>query len=144
MKTIRYYGKIEGGKLKIFRQPQFLEEVKTSADRDVEIIVKDRGRFTLPQNRYYRGIVVPTIRQFLYECGNRLSDEDVHLMLKLKFNPQNVHNQHGEVIESRPGSTTELNMTEMGAYIDQVIEWAREVLELQIPPPGQQTELFAA
>jgi hypothetical protein len=62
-----------------------------------------------------------------------MTAEDIHTMLKLKFIP--VILRDGDVlIATLPGSTAELNKSEMMEYLDQVIQWAQDTLEISIPP----------
>ena len=113
-------------------------------DMDVQIIVKKKGKRSLPQNAYYHGVVIPEIRHALRERGNRLDPEQVHEFLKFHFNKQYIHGEGGEVISEYGGSTTQLNKTEFSEYVERIVEWASEKLQLYIPPPNTQAQMFAA
>ena len=127
-------GHIEGGKLVLANRKRFEQDIRDCKDCDIILTVKKRGKRSSQQNRYYWGICIAEIRMRLKELGYRMTPEEVHDMLKLKFIPVHLHDQEGTVIATAPGSTAEMNKTEMMDYISQVIEWAGDALDLIIPP----------
>lgn len=133
MVKIEQYAHIEKGKLILANRKRFEAEIADLPDQDVIIILKKRGKRSNQQNRYYWGICISEIRLRLKELGYRMEAEDIHTMLKLKFLPVTIRD--GDVlIATMPGSTAELNKGEMMEYLDRVIEWARDTLEITIPP----------
>lgn len=144
MNKVEHSGWIKKGCLFLASKGRFKGELQAFPDCDVTIIVKKKGKRSSPQNRYYWGIVVEEIKQELFRRGNRFDAEDIHEWLKLKFNPSKVVIEYtGEVLEIG-GSTTEMNKEEFMNYIEKIREWAAMNLEITIPDPGQQTEMFAA
>lgn len=94
-----------------------------------------------PQNRYYWGVVIKEIAIRLRDLGNDwLSDEDVHDLMKLKFNGEKIAGEGGEVLEI-PKSTANLTKTQFMEYMETVRAWAADFLGICIPDPGQQTQM---
>lgn len=141
MTKIELIGDIKDGKLHIINERRFKEDLRQFKDCQVEIIIKKRGRRSSQQNRYYWGIVVKEIQLRLEELGTEVEMEDVHSYLKQKFNAERIVTPEAELIEIGK-TTTELNKEEFGIYIDKVVEWASSVLEIYIPPPNTQTQIF--
>lgn len=96
---------------------------------------------TNPQNRYYWGVVVWEIRNKLEQLGNDFSAEQVHEYLKQRFNSTPVLGDGGECLGSVGASTAEMSKEDFGIYIDKIIPWAQEFLELTIPLPNTQMEV---
>jgi hypothetical protein len=139
------YGHIENGELKIVNRTRFLAELREFKNCEVQIIVKKRGKRSTQANRFYWGVVIEEIRHEFIRRGNRFSPEEIHEALKLKFNPhKEIDENTGEVLLEIGQTTTEMNKEEFGAYLDRVIEWCNTSLEIIIPEPGQQSEMFAA
>lgn len=93
------------------------------------------------QNRYYWGVVIKEIGIRLRDLGHAwLTDEDVHDMMKLKFNHEQVVSEEGEVLEL-PRSTTALTKVEFMEYVDRVRTWAVDFLNICIPDPGEVLEM---
>lgn len=141
MATIKQYGFVENGTLKLLNRKRFTEELRQLKDCDVQIIVKRKGKASDAQRRYYFGVVIKEITVFLRDKGNDVDEELVHEMLKLKFNKQCVFGEGGEVIGEVPGTTTDHNIEERIEYINSCVQWAEETLGLVIPEPNTQTQL---
>lgn len=88
------------------------------------------------QNAYYWGVVVEAVRLGIDEAwGENLSAEQVHDLLRKKFLELPIVNRKtGEVVEVIPGSTRALSTVEFCAYLDQVIKFAGEFLNVEVPP----------
>lgn len=71
------------------------------------------------------------------ELGNDVDSETVHEFCKERFNSEPIHGPGGEVIGIRGKSTADMNKGEFILYIDKIIKFAAEVLEISIPYPGQ-------
>ena|ERR1700683_4486711 len=133
MVKIEVWGHIEKGVLVLANRKRFEHDIRDCVDCEVIVTVKKRGKRSTQQNRWYWGICIQEIRLRLRELGHRMEPEDIHTMLKLKFLPVTLRD--GDVlIATMPGSTAELNKSEMMEYLDRVIEWCRDTLELEIPP----------
>jgi len=136
MKSLEFFGRIEGGELKLSNRRAFEQMIKEQPDMEVEVIVKKKARRSTQQNRYYWGVVVWMVRHRLIELGHRFTPEDVHAFLKDKFNGTDISNDDGEVVAWIGQSTTSLNKSEFGEYIDKIAEWSSEYLGVYIPPPN--------
>jgi len=97
--------------------------------------IKKRGqKRSDSQNEYYWGLVIEMIREYINEqSGEQYSAEDVHELLKSKFNT--VYNPLvGEFI---PKSTTKLNTSEFEEYLQKIRTWGESHLGLKIPLPNE-------
>ena len=142
MNKLEFFGRIDGGVLKISNRRAFDLELSAIKDTDVEIVIKKRGRRSTQQNRYYWGVVVWMVRKRLDEMGYRYTADDVHSFLKDKFNGVDIANDDGEVIGRIGQSTTHMNKSEFAEYVDKISEWASMSLEIYIPPPGATEDLY--
>ncbi len=137
MVRLELYGNIdEKGVLIIHNRKRLEQWAKEYPGKGVVIkIDKKFSKRSDPQNRYYWGIVIKEISIRLRELGhNWLSDNDVHEMMKMKFNHKDAISKEGEVLEI-PMSTANLNKTEFGEYVDKVRQWASDFLDIYIPEP---------
>ena len=124
----------DAGVLTIHNKIALKEWAAQNPGRNVLVKFEKRGsKRSLPQNRYYHGVVVQMVMMGLREIGYCLSHDEVHFFLKQKFNPVQVPNKHGEAIEL-PGTTTELNKIEFSEYIERIAQFAAEYLNVVIPP----------
>jgi hypothetical protein len=141
---IEAYGHVKDGVLSITGKSRFNEDLKALNDAEVMIIIKKRGKRSNPQLRYYWGVVVQEIRIEFRKRGIRATSEEIHEALKLKFNPvKTIDENSGEVLLELGGTTTEMNVGEMSEYLERVIEWCSKSLEIIIPEPGSQTQMFS-
>lgn len=95
----------------------------------VEFFVRRITRIrSLPQNRYYWGVVIPMI------CEETGMDKDqVHFALREKFLSRRDVDTGLLIVKS----TTELTIEQFRWYIDQIQRWAAEFLHIDIPDPNQ-------
>ena len=100
-----------------------------------------RDQRTLAQNAYLFGVIYPHVRDGMEEVwGETLSVEQVHVFLKKKFLAQPVVNrQTGEVMGETVGSSADLDVKQFGEYIDNIIRFASEFLNIEIPLPCAST-----
>jgi len=143
---LEYSAKVEAGKVIIQNRKQLDKDLKFFEGKSMTITIeKKRSKRSSPQNRYYWGVVIPIFREGLIDAGwNRFncSKEKVHEMLKEKFLPKNeiVNQVTGEIIEM-PASTSEQTKSEMIEYIDDIIRFSAEFLNVQIPLPNEVLEI---
>jgi hypothetical protein len=128
----------EKGNLHVHNKDRLLEWARQYPGKNLIIKFERKGsKRSDPQNRYYWGIVIKEIALRLRELGHQwISDEDVHDMMKLKFNCEQVPSENGELMEL-PKSTTELTKTQFNEYVENVRVWAAEFLGLCIPDPNE-------
>jgi hypothetical protein len=138
MEKLSLYGSIdEAGKLSIHNRQRLLEWAQQHPGKNVVIKFERKGsKRSSPQNRYYWGVVIREITIRLRELGHQwLNDEDVHDMMKLKFNHEQIVSEEGEVLEL-PKSTTALTKTQFAEYVDNIRMWAVGFLGINIPDPN--------
>lgn len=139
MQKLELYGSIdEKGALSIHNRQRLLEWAKQYPGKNVVIKFERKGsKRSCPQNRYYWGCVIKEITLRLRELGHQwLTDEDVHDMMRMKFNYEQVISEQGEVLEL-PKSTTTLTKTQFAEYVDNIRMWASGFLSINIPDPNQ-------
>lgn len=139
MEKLELYGSIdEKGALSVHNRQRLLEWARQYPGKNVVIKFERKGsKRSSPQNRYYWGIVIKEITLRLRELGHQwLTDEDVHDMMKLKFNHEQIVSEEGEVLEL-PKSTTTLTKTQFAEYVDNIRMWASGFLSIDIPDPNQ-------
>lgn len=131
----------ESGRMTIHHRPALEEWARQNPGKNILVKFEKRGsKRSLPQNRYYHGIVVQSVMLGLREIGYSLSHDETHFFLKQKFNPVQVPGNGGAVIEL-PGTTTQLNKIEFGEYIERIAQWAAEYLSIEIPAPNSDLKM---
>jgi len=95
----------------------------------IEFFVRKITRIrSLPQNRYYWGVVIP------YICEETGMDKDkIHFALKEKFLARRDKATGLKIVKS----TTELTIEQFRLYLDLIQRWAAEFLSVTIPDPNQ-------
>ena len=98
-----------------------------------------RPRRSDAQNAYYWGVMIPHVKEGLAEAwGESLSSDEVHEYLKSLFLTKPIVNRRsGELVGTRPGSSSKLDVGEFIEYSDKVILWAAEYLGVEIPSPSR-------
>lgn len=109
------------------RFKQYLMSFREGTILDVFVRRASKAR-TLPQNRYYWGVVVAMLSDFIGE-----EPEAMHEALKFKF--LSYTDRTSGLTISR--STTELSTVEFKKYCEAIQRWAMEFLEMAIPDPNQ-------
>lgn len=140
MTKLELYGEIdESGKLTITNRPRLQEWCRQNKGKRVLLKLNRAGKKrSLPQNRYYHGVVIKEIAIRLRELGHaHLEDDEVHEMMKIKFCfEREVNENTGEVLDI-PKSTTSLTTTEFCVYMDRIRDWAQDFLGIYIPSPNE-------
>jgi len=146
MPKMEYFGHVtEDGKLKIHYQQNFVEEIKQFSGKKVTILVKNKRKDrSLPQLRYWWGVIVPMVKDGLKEVGYQYSKEQVHQFLKLQYLYTEFPDTNtGEMLrvprELKDGG--DVTTTELMECIAEVQLWASEFLGIYIPDPNEQTEM---
>lgn len=135
---------VTNGKLNKVASAEIAEVLKSLEGKRAEIIIKKaRSKRSIQQNKYYFGCVVAIVRQGLKDLGYIMTPEETHEFLKDKFlGYETMANTEGLEIGKKYKSTTELTKTEFGEYIEQIQIFSAEILNVVIPDPNQQTEIF--
>ena len=108
MKDLKYFGKVDDGKLTIFQRNDMVSGLQNLGSGFVEIIIRLAGKRSSPQNRYYWGAMLPIVKDGLKGVGIEMSKEQTHEMLKYKFIKREFITSDGDILQSI-GSTTELS-----------------------------------
>jgi len=137
-------GKVIDGKLKLNNQTAFIQGLTVFNGLEVMVTVeKKKKKRSSPQNRYYHGCVIPSIKHAMEAKGFFIpSNETVHELMKVKFLKGEIVNvASGEIIETI-GSTTKLNTLDFENYLEQVRSWAASYLDCVVPLPNESAEIF--
>ena len=131
------------GKLTIHRKKELIREVGSAfPGKQVTITIQKKKRNrSVFQNAYYWGVVIPLVQQGLIDTGWRVDKESTHEFLKTKFNIKELINEDSGEIKTYIGSTTRMTTSEMMDYFAEITQWAAEDLGVQIPEPGEQTNI---
>ena len=140
MKDLKYFGKVDDGKLTIFQRNDMVSGLQNLGSGFVEIIIRLAGKRSTPQNRYYWGAMLPIVKEGLKGVGIEMSKEQTHELLKYKFLKREFITSDGDILQSI-GSTTELSTKEFNEYIESIQIWSAEYLNVNIPDPNEQTEI---
>ena len=149
MKTLTYIGTVSPiGEIKLPKRLR-AEVGKAFAGKDVIVtFARPKKTRSSEQNRYYWGVVVRMVCEGFQSLGNPVNPDSVedaelvHTYLKRRFlEPIRVADANGEVHELGY-STTQLSTSQMMDYIAQVQQFASEFLNVIIPDPGEQAQLW--
>jgi len=132
----------ENGALVLSQRHEFTQSIKMFAGKQVVITVeKKKHKRSTQQNNYYRGVIVPMVRDALRENGYEiLTMNDAHEVCRALFLKCDIANNNGEFV-TIIRSTTDLSTSEMMEYHAKIQQWAAEYLSINIPDPNQQLEL---
>jgi len=131
--AVRHAGTVTKGQLILADPAAWRAAVARHEGRQVFVtVVRQQHLRTMPQNRYYHGVVVDSIAGYIGE-----SREETHELLKEKFLPRRrVELLDGKFLEMPP-STRHLSVEAFSAYVEQVRVWAAQWLHLSIPDANQ-------
>lgn len=139
---LTYYGNVTDGALKIIRRKEFDHAVRQFEGKQIEITIQvKRRKRSIFQNNYYWGVIVPMVQVGLNDAGYKLGKEQTHDFIKSQFAIKEIVNEQTGEILKLIGSTAEMTTTEMNEYFSEVVQWAAEYLNVQIPEPGEQIEI---
>lgn len=129
-------GNITSGKLSVVERQRFIDAIAALGDGPVTISIKRIGpKRTLSQQAYYRGVVVPMLRDAINDAwGEDLNDEEVHELLKRQFNTRTIETENGHTVKLAM-STTRLDTAEYVAYVEKCRRMASQFFNLDIPDP---------
>jgi hypothetical protein len=143
---MEHFGVVDkNGKLELTNKEFFLKDVAKYANKEIKIIVlENKHKRSNKQNNYYWAVIVPLCYLGFINKGYRLSKGEVglkeaHHILKSVFIPIEIEIEEGDQIITQKvaGSTTDLNTAEFNEYVEEVIQFAAEHLDIQIPYPNE-------
>lgn len=149
MKSLTYIGNVlPDGTIKLPKRLRS-EVGKAFAGKDVIVtFARPKKTRSSEQNRYYWGVVVRMVCEAFNEIGNPVNADNqediqsVHEFLKRRFlQPEIFVDANGEAHEIG-WSTSRLTTSQMMDYIAQIQQFAVEFLNVIIPDPGEQAELW--
>jgi hypothetical protein len=138
------YAYRKDGELILRNRANVLKEISIFQNSEIEITFqKKRSYRSIQSNRFYWGVCVTMIQERFKELGHEsVTKELTHEYLKGRFLFKEVVNEvTGEVLKL-PLSTTELTKSDFSEYLEQVIKFAAESLDVQIPNAGEQQMIF--
>jgi hypothetical protein len=124
---------------------------KPNAKTHIVVTVKRRRKQrSSPQNRYYRGVLLPHLLRALIEAGNNFLIEGNAEDLEYLHNwMKELHLRNGiDVVDANgvthtlPPSTTRNSPLEQEEYHERIRQWTAENLNYTIPLPNEQAELW--
>jgi hypothetical protein len=141
MKQI-FFGKTVNGVPKISRRNEMQEALLAFEGKEFQITIEKKKKSrSLNQNGYYHAVVVPMVRQGLIDIGTKLTREETHEILKMKFLKKEVVLEETGEILNYTGSSAELTTTQFMDYIAEIQQWAAEFLNIVIPDPASQANI---
>lgn len=127
-------GRVERGELRLRNLRKMAEALAAWRCEVVVTIERAHATRSKPQNDYYWSVVVARIA-----AKWRRDPQSTHELLKAQFLPYDLAQEgkngvlmNGLVIG---GSTTKLNKLQFIDYLDAIVAWAAEKLDLYIPDP---------
>jgi hypothetical protein len=135
--------KVNNNRLSTSSTDEIRKFISSMNGNDIEITLqKKRVKRSDKQNAYYWGCIIPIVCNALKELGHRLSNEECHEWLKMKFNHEcAINTKTGEIIGDIPKSTKTLTKAEFIEYTEKICQWCAEYLDIVIPEPNEQTQL---
>lgn len=143
MSRLTYIGRIEDGKLQLSkpRRAEMLSDIVRYEGRQMEIELRPLPRRSNPQNAYYWGCVIPEVRKALKDLGHEIDADLTHELLKSKFNKMTICDKEGEVLGEIGDTTTKMNKVQFMEYLDKIIDFAAQYLNITIPLPNEQATM---
>lgn len=134
--------RVEGGKL-AQNVAKINAEIRKHEGYFIDVTIKRKyKRRSIPENRYYFGVVIQIWKDLIYEeWGETWSSIQTHEFLKSHCNFKEMPNiANGEIIKI-PLSTADLKTIEFEEYLEKCRRLAFDFFNVQIPLPNEQTTL---
>lgn len=148
---LEYYGKVtKEGEISLPKRMR-TEIIEYFSGKSIELVVKQKRKYrSSPQNAYYWSVVIPYVLRGFRDLGHQELVEGsaecsnmIHELMKQRFlyNGITLEDSKGNVYDL-PSSTTRCSTTEFMDYLDRVVRFAAECLNVNIPAPSEQLEIF--
>jgi hypothetical protein len=112
-------------------------KLKEGVEYTIYVLDSKKNR-TLNANRYYHGVVLKTIAEEMGTKNLDITAEDLHEVLKGKFNSKVV------IVDGTPyeigASTKKMSQDDFVNYIEEIREWSLDTLKCWIPLPSEVVE----
>ena len=141
---LEVFAKVVGNKIVGFNRKEFAKRISIFNGKDIILsVTRKKKTRSNNQNRYYWGCVIPIIKDAIdNSIGESSTNEDIHHILKCKFNSKKIVNEStGEVLEV-PMDTKDLITTDFEVYMNECRRFASEFFDIYIPEPNEQTNLL--
>lgn len=141
---ISFTGYTKDGQVFFRNQKNISKEIIESGWKEFSVTIeKKKKNRSLEQSRYYWGVVVALIRERFIQLGNDVSKEETHDYLKQEFNYKEFVNEKTSEVIRIPKSTANLTTSEMMDYIARIQKFGADILDIYIPEPNEQLQVFA-
>ncbi len=113
---------------------KFYQYVLSLPDGFLELVIrKPESLRSLKMNAYYWGVPITLVKDKINEAyGKNYDIEQIHELMK---ELHGIKEMIGKTMTRK--STAKYSVQEFKDYWDRIIQWAAEVLELQIPYPNE-------
>jgi hypothetical protein len=138
-----FFAETRAGQLVVYRREDMRRHLASMGDVPIKVTIEKRySRRSSRQNSYYWGVVVSIIHERLVEFGWDVTQEETHEFLKDRFNRREyISPDTGEVF-SVIKETKGMDTVEFNRYIDDIIRFSAETLDVQVPYPNEQLDIF--
>jgi hypothetical protein len=138
-----FFAETKAGQLVVYRREDMRRHLASMGDVPIKVTIEKRySRRSSRQNSYYWGVVVSVIHERLVEFGWDVTQEETHEFLKDRFNRREyISPDTGEVF-SVIKETKGMDTVEFNRYIDDIIRFSAETLDVQVPYPNEQLDIF--
>ncbi len=126
---------VKGNKLYLDQDYESYEALKELEGKRVEVTIKEyKNTRSNRANRYYWGVVIPSVFKAFAEMGIKLvNQEQAHEAMRIKFLMEEI--QVGEDSFRVPKSTTKMKTDEFANYIFVIVDYLREYYNFVVPEP---------
>jgi hypothetical protein len=119
---------IQNNKLNLDSALDFSTYLLSLEGKRVTVTVeKEKRKRSNQQNKYYWGVILQLIAEHTGE-----DPENLHEVLKAHFAPKHVV---GNIVI--PSATRYLDTIDFSLFVEKVVRWAGEELQIVIPAPGE-------
>jgi transcription antitermination factor NusG len=128
---------IQDQKLYLDQDYESYEALKELDGKRVEVTIKEfKNTRSNRANRYYWGVVIPSVFKAFAEVGIKLvNHEQGHEACRIKFLMEEI--QVGEESFRVPKSTSRMKTDEFANYIFVVVDYLREYYNFVVPEPRE-------
>lgn len=138
MKKVKIKSHIRNGKL-FSNRGLFVKSLESFEGKNILITVeKEKEKRSNAANRYYWGVVVKMIKMAIDEqTGDVVTIDDVHDLLKARFNPLDIQRADKKSVSRIGKSTADLSVPAFASYVEKCVLWGNDFFNIQIPEPGE-------
>jgi hypothetical protein len=129
-----FKGKVRDGKVLLKFRQEFREYLCELEGKDIVVIVDkhDESKRSSHQNRYYWSIIRRISKAF-NELGHECNEVDTHQLMTSKYLQAYVDDPITRERRTVTRSTTSLTVEEFSAYMDSIIMFCIQALDIVIP-----------